>query len=186
MGLFCLPYRTKILDSLFFIRYYLANSNYTPMARPNPELIDALRRTARKLKDGAPYQWGHMGGCNCGNLAQELTRLNKDQIHRYAMERYGDWNEQVDDYCTTSEMPIDLIINEMLNAGLALEDLKHLEKLDDREILRQLPLEARHLRHNVRDDVVLYMNTWADLLEEKLLQKITLPDFQTLELSYAL
>lgn len=150
------------------------------MARPTPELIEALRRTALKLKNGAPYQWGHMGGCNCGNLAQELTKLNRDQIHQYAMQRYGDWNEQVEDYCSTSQMPIDLVINEMLNAGLMLEDLKHLEKLDDRQVLVRFPLEARFLKHNVRDDVVAYMNAWADLLEEQLLEKITLPDFQTM------
>ena len=147
------------------------------MARPTPELIDALRRTASKLKSGAPYQWGHMGGCNCGNLAQELTKLNRDQIHKYAMQRYGDWNEQVDDYCSTSQMPIDLIINEMLNAGLMLEDLKHLEKLNDRQVLSRFPLQARHLKHNVRDDVVSYMNAWADLLEEQFLEKIILPNF---------
>lgn len=150
------------------------------MARPTPELIEALRRTALKLKNGAPYQWGHMGGCNCGNLAQELTKLNRDQIHQYAMQRYGDWNEQVEDYCSTSQMPIDLVINEMLNAGLMLEDLKHLEKLDDREVLARFPLEARYLKHNVRDDVVAYMNAWAELLEEQLLEKITLPNFQTM------
>nr|WP_293832931.1 hypothetical protein [uncultured Arsenicibacter sp.] len=145
------------------------------MARPNLQLIDALRRTARKLKEGAPYQWGHMGGCNCGNLAQELTRLNKDQIHAYAMQRYGDWNEQVDDYCTTSQMPIDLVISEMLGAGLMLEDLKHLEKLSDRDILKRLPADRRYLKHNLRDDVVLYMNEWANLLEEQLLARIQLP-----------
>ncbi len=145
------------------------------MARPNLDLIDALRRTARKLKEGAPYQWGHMGGCNCGNLAQELTKLNKDQIHAYAMQRYGDWNEQVDDYCTSSLMPIDLVISEMLGAGLMLEDLKHLEKLSDREILKRLPAERRYLKHNLRDDVVLYMTEWANLLEEQLLAGIKLP-----------
>ncbi|QIP11598.1 hypothetical protein G8759_02605 [Spirosoma aureum] len=153
------------------------------MARPTPELIDALRKTARKLANGAPYQWGHMGGCNCGNLAQELTKLNRDQIHRYAMERYGDWNEQVEDYCSTSQMPIDLVINEMLNAGLSLEDLKHLEKLDDRQVLLRFPLEARYLKHNIRDDVVSYMNAWADLLEEQLLSKITLPIIQEMALA---
>ncbi|MBC3785131.1 hypothetical protein [Spirosoma utsteinense] len=150
------------------------------MARPTPELIEALRRTAIKLKNGAPYQWGHMGGCNCGNLAQELTKLNRDQIHQYAMQRYGDWNEQVEDYCSTSQMPIDIVINEMLNAGLMLEDLKHLEKLDDRQVLARFPLEARYLKHNVRDDVVAYMNAWAELLKEQLLEKITLPNFQSM------
>jgi hypothetical protein len=145
------------------------------MARPNPELIDALRRTARKLAEGAPYQWGHMGGCNCGNLAQELTKMSQAQIHQYAMHRYGDWNEQVADYCDTSQLPFDVIINQMLGAGLSLEDLKHLEKLDDRAILHRLPIDRRHLIHNRRDDVVTYLTEWANLLEEKLLDKITLP-----------
>lgn len=152
------------------------------MARPTPELINALRKTANNLKKGAPYQWGHMGGCNCGNLAQELTKLSKDEIHRYAMQRHGDWNEQAEDYCSTSQMPIDLLISEMLGAGLTLEDLKHLERLDDREILAQLPPEKRHLKHNVREDVVCYMNTWADLLEEQVLAKITLPVIRDVEL----
>lgn len=150
------------------------------MARPTPELIDALRRTARNLKDGAPYQWGHMGGCNCGNLAQELTKLSKDEIHRYAMQRYGDWNEQVEDFCPTSAMPIDLVISEMIAAGLMLEDLKNLEKLSDREVLRRFPIEERFLKHNVRNDVVAYLSEWASLLEEQLLEKITLPDFDQL------
>ena len=100
------------------------------------------------------------------------------------MQRYGDWNEQVDDYCSISQMPIDLVINEMLNAGLMLEDLKHLEKLDDRQVLIRFPLEARYLKHNVRDDVVAYMNAWADLMEEQILEKIILPDFQAMTFAY--
>lgn len=150
------------------------------MARPNPELIDALRRTARKLKNGAPYQWGHMGGCNCGNLAQELTKLSKDDIHRYAMQRYGDWNEQVEDFCPTSALPIDVVISEMIGAGLMLEDLKHLEKLSDRRVLARFPIEKRFLKHNVRNDVVAYISEWAEMLEEQLLAKITLPSFDQL------
>ncbi|MVM30610.1 hypothetical protein GO755_11265 [Spirosoma sp. HMF4905] len=151
------------------------------MARPTPELINALRRTAQNLRNGAAYQWGHMGGCNCGNLAQELTKLNKDQIHQYAMQRHGDWNEQAEDYCSTSQMPIDLLINEMLNAGLTLEDLKHLERLDDRQVLARFPIEKRFLKHNIREDVIAYMTAWAELLEEQLLAKITLPTLQEIE-----
>ncbi|WP_342626366.1 hypothetical protein [Belliella baltica] len=63
------------------------------MARPSVELISAFRRTIDKLKNGAPYQWGHMGACNCGNLAQEITEFSKGEIHQDAMQRYGDWNE---------------------------------------------------------------------------------------------
>ena len=47
------------------------------MARPSRRLIDALRATARRLEDGARYEWGHMGRCNCGHLAQTLTTYTR-------------------------------------------------------------------------------------------------------------
>ncbi len=93
------------------------------MATANPELIAALERTASKLQQGASYQWGHMGACNCGNLAQELTPFSRAEIHQYAMQRHGDWNEQLIDYCPTSGYPIDLIVSKMLENGLSLNDL---------------------------------------------------------------
>ncbi len=149
------------------------------MARPNLDLIAALRRTAKKIEQGSPYQWGHMGSCNCGNLAQEITQLTKAEIHAYALANgRGDWNEQLNDYCPTSGLPMDLLLNEMMAAGLAPEDLKHLERLSDPRILIRVPENKRHLRHNFRDDVVLYINEWANLLEEQLLAPIQLPSFE--------
>ena len=156
------------------------------MAQPNLILIDALRRTAAKLQKGAPYQWGHMGSCNCGNLAQELTTLTKAEIHEHALAvGRGDWQEQLNDYCPTSGLPMDLLIADMLEAGLTSSDLQHLERLTDRRILARLPREKRYLRHNFRDDVVLYINAWADLLEEQLLNKIKLPDLEVAEEVFA-
>ncbi|MGK7394843.1 MAG: hypothetical protein ACNS62_09725 [Candidatus Cyclobacteriaceae bacterium M3_2C_046] len=142
------------------------------MAKPTPELIQALRNAAIKIRKGAPYQWGHMGSCNCGHLAQEITHLTQSDIHKYALRRYGDWSEQTDEYCPTSGYPLDHIISEMLKIGLDRDDLKHLERLSDPEILRQLPADKRHLKYNYKADVVTYMEIWADLLEAKLfLQK---------------
>ncbi|RDB05528.1 hypothetical protein [Runella aurantiaca] len=149
------------------------------MARPNLDLIAALRRTARKIEKGSPYQWGHMGSCNCGNLAQELTRLTKAEIHVHALANgRGDWNEQLNDYCPTSGLPMDLLIGEMMEAGLDPDDLKQLERLSDVRILQRLPAEKRYLRHNFRDDVVLYISEWANMLEEQLLAPIKLPHFE--------
>ncbi len=146
------------------------------MAKPNPELIEAIRKTARKLQTNVSYQWGHMGSCNCGHLVQEVTRLSRAQIHEYAMRtRGGDWSEQALDYCPTSGYLVDQVISIMLNSGMELEDFKHLEKLSDKEVLQRLPPAARHLRHNHRQDVVIYLQAWADLLEEKLLLRIQLP-----------
>jgi hypothetical protein len=150
------------------------------MARPKPELIEALRNTARKLSKTQQYQWGHMGSCNCGHLVQEITKLSKAEIHEYAMRtRGGDWSEQALDFCPTSGFLMDQVISYMLDAGMDILDFKHLERLSDKEVLNRLPQEERYLRHNVREDVVKYMNTWADLLEEKLAEQISLEDVQT-------
>lgn len=142
------------------------------MARPNPELIAAIERTISKLQQGASYQWGHMGACNCGNLAQELTQLSKAEIHRFAMQRHGDWNEQLIDYCPTSGYPMDLMVSKMLEYGLTIEDLSHLERLSDPVILSRMEKDKRdHLNKNRREDVVFYLQVWANLLREKWLKE---------------
>jgi hypothetical protein len=71
-------------------------------------------------------------------------------------------------------LPIDDAISEMIRAGLDPQDLQQLERLNKPEVLKALPAEKRHLRHNQRDDVVLYLRTWADLMEQKLLDRIKL------------
>jgi hypothetical protein len=147
------------------------------MAKANIQLIEALRKTAKKLQNGNPYQWGNMGSCNCGNLAQELTDFTKDQIHEYAlMSRSGDWSEQTAAYCPTSKLPLDWVIDAMLEFGLSRTDLQHLEKLSDKQVLSRFPLESRYLRHNQREDVIKYFLAWADMLEEELLESIEIDE----------
>lgn len=138
------------------------------MAYPSEKLIAALLTTADQIEKGAPYQWGHMGACNCGNLAQVLTPYNKAEIHRFALEGHGDWNEQLREYCGVTKLPLDVIISMMLQEGLHTTDLMHLELLSDPEVLAQLPSEQRHLKKQVKADVVLYFRTWAALLQSQL------------------
>ena len=143
------------------------------MATPNPELISALRKTIAKLKNGAAYQWGHMGSCNCGNLAQELIFMTKDEIHRHAMTRSGDWNDQLLEYCPSSGYPMDLMISKMLEKGLRIDDLRHLERLSDPKILREIPWERRmKMNKNTREDVILYLEKWLEIMENQLIEKI--------------
>ena len=132
------------------------------MARPSRHLIHALRETAARIAATDSYQWGHMGMCNCGFLAQTITGLTADEIHSSAMERHGDWEEQAELYCATSGLLIDHVLSAMMQLGLDEGDIRNLEKLSDLAVLRCLP---RHVRHNVRDDVVMYMTAWADLRE---------------------
>ncbi|TAF63442.1 MAG: hypothetical protein EAZ55_13670 [Cytophagales bacterium] len=150
------------------------------MATPNLMLIDALRRTAKKLQTGSRYEWGHMGSCNCGNLAQEITQMTEAQIHEHALRtREGDWSEQTAEYCAISKLPMDVMITKILEIGLTTTDLKNLEQLSDKTVLLRMPAEKRYPKHNQREDVVLYLNTWANVLEEQLLA--SLPAVDTLQ-----
>ena len=146
------------------------------MAKPSIRLIQALRNTASNLEKSSDYQWGHMGSCNCGFMAQEITRLDKHEIHKRAMQRYGDWNEQLNDYCPTSGLLMDDLIDKLIKAGLSIEDLKRLEKLSDPEILSQLPSCKKHLIHNNKADVIEYLMTWANTMEDKLLEEVSLKE----------
>ncbi|MFM9836649.1 MAG: hypothetical protein ACKVOQ_00210 [Cyclobacteriaceae bacterium] len=147
------------------------------MAKPGLEIVSVLRTTAKKIEASNSYQWGHMGLCNCGFLAQEITHFTKAEIHQRAMQRHGDWTEQLNDYCPTSGLPMDDLISELLSFGFDANDLKHLEKLSDGKVLRLIPVDQRDLKHNLKKDVVKYLKTWANLLEEELVAniKITLP-----------
>lgn len=137
------------------------------MARPTLALIHALRTTAARLRAGGEYRWTHMGACNCGHLAQTITKLPRAEIHRLALERAGDWGEQAVEYCPTSGYPIDHVIERMLEVGLELSDVAALERLSDPKVLRRLPVEERELSFRRRGDVVRYMEEWAELLEEQ-------------------
>ena len=148
------------------------------MTRVSLKLVEALKNTAKQLGKSNNYQWGHMGSCNCGHLAQEITKLNKSEIHSRAMQKYGDWNDQLNDYCPTSGLLMDDLITELLSAGLDLDDLKHLEKLSDSRVLRILPKENRYLKHNNKADVIIYVNTWASMLENQLIDSVKLPSLE--------
>jgi hypothetical protein len=50
---------------------FLLNVESKKMAKATPEFIQALRSAIAKLEKSDDYQWGHMGSCNCGYLAQE-------------------------------------------------------------------------------------------------------------------
>jgi hypothetical protein len=147
------------------------------MAKPSIELANMLRTTARKIESSESYQWGHMGLCNCGFLAQQITHLTKAEIHACAMQRHGDWTEQLNDYCPTSGLPMDDLIAELIAFGFDADDLRHLEKLSDGTVLRMLPVAERDLKYNSKRDVVKYIMAWATLVEDQLLSniKIRLP-----------
>lgn len=142
------------------------------MAHPNMVLINSLRETAHRLKDGVRYHWGDHGACNCGNLLQVVCKLSKEEILAEAHTVVGEWTEIAQEYCTVSAVPISLMMKKLEEIGLTPVDIHHIEYLDDREVLNHLPGGFRWLVKNQREDVILYFEAMANMLEAKLLKTI--------------
>jgi hypothetical protein len=139
------------------------------MAVASPTLVRALRATAARIAAGSSYQWGHLGMCNCGHLVQTVCKLPPQHIHRVALaDREGDWEALANAYCPTSGFPIDDILSELVALGLTTAEIGHLEKLDEPRVLAALPGGHRWLRRNDGADLVVYLETWATLLEDEL------------------
>ena len=134
----------------------------------NISLSEHLRRTIARLADGAPYQWTHQGRCNLGHLLQTVTGKEGAEIHRIALGSEGDWREHTDAYCPNSGLPIDELIGSVLQFGVKLDDLSDFERLASPRVLRWLPANKRNLDYRLRDDVILYLSTWADLVDAEL------------------
>ncbi len=140
------------------------------MAHPNVELIEALRETAKRLENGAHYAWGHHGSCNCGNLLQTITDLSSKEILKYSRSGTGEWTELALEFCGVTDAPVDLLVSKLQKIGLTTSDIHCIEYLQDKQVLDRLPGGFRWLKRNVREDVILYMETMATMLEEKLLK----------------
>jgi hypothetical protein len=137
-------------------------------------LARALRETAQRLRDGARYEWGHVGRCNCGHLVQTLTELDDARILRSFRHDLTEWSELAQDYCSITGHEVDDLFRALFARGLTLDDVRHLEYLSDPAVLRRLPEDRRRdLRRNVRADVIAYMEAFAELIEERVQRTTT-------------
>lgn len=141
------------------------------MAYPNQRLVEALQHTALRLREGVAYAWGNHGACNCGNLLQVVTHFSKQEILRYAHSGIGEWTELAVDYCGVTGAPVDMMISALQDIGLTTTDIHNIEYLEDREVLNHLSGGFRWLKRNQREDVIVYMETFAALLQQKLLAR---------------
>ncbi|MFY7899319.1 MAG: hypothetical protein ACOVNY_03970 [Chitinophagaceae bacterium] len=145
------------------------------MAHANFALIDALRETANRLKNGAHYAWGNHGACNCGNLLQVVTQLSKEEILTYAQTGIGEWTELAEDFCPTTNAPVTLLLTKLQQLGLTPTDIHNIEYLEDRKVLDKLDGGFRWLSRNKREDVIDYFEAFANVLEEELINNIAIP-----------
>lgn len=145
------------------------------MAHPNFTLINALREAAINLRNGSHYAWG----------APRILQLRAFVASGYATAQRRDCSpsanslRRVDRDCggilRRNQRPAYFLLSKLEKIGLTPTDIHNLEYLEDRKILEALPGGFRWLRKNVRQDVIIYFETMANLLEEQLLATVQLP-----------
>jgi len=164
------------------------------MARASTRLVTALRHTARRLTEASvTYRWSSFAHCNCGHLAQTITQLRPEEIQERALRREGDWAAQAEAFrgprpdfgdrpaldegawepedvgaCRATGARLDMVFEAMLALGLDARDVAHLERLSDPEVRRRLGTSTEHFAHYQRENVIAYLEAWADLLEDRL------------------
>jgi hypothetical protein len=138
------------------------------MAYPTVTLVNALIETARRLKEGNHYAWGNHGSCNCGNLLQVLTPFTRTDILKIAQTGIGEWTELAEEYCEVTNLPVHDLLGALQRAGLTSVDIHNIEYLEDRKVLEELPGGFRWLKRNLREDVIVYLETFAKLLQHEL------------------
>jgi hypothetical protein len=151
------------------------------MAHANELLVNALRTTAQRLREGAPYAWGHHGQCNCGNLAQVVTTWTAGEIMRFAHAGSGEWTELANDYCGISEAPAEMLVHRLMDVGLTPSDIHHLEYLSDKAVLQHLEGGFRWLKRNRREDAIAYFEAFATLLEGQLIRQQIVNEMNALQ-----
>ena len=138
------------------------------MARATKELVKALRASAAGISAGHQYEWGHVGRCNCGHLVQHVSGRTSSEIIKTFGPQLDEWTEHANDYCGITGLPVQELFDDLESVGFFPDDVRNLEYLKDSQVLNRLPAEKRYLKHNDKEDVALYMNTMAELLEEEL------------------
>ena len=131
------------------------------------QLIEGLRTAADWIEsDKVDYDWSLFSSCNCGILAQAITKLSKENIFEQICsmpnseeDLLGGWGDKIN-YCTQTGLPLPFVITTLINAGMKPIEFDKLEWLN-------LPVNKRNIEEGIQQDpnyVISYMRTWADYL----------------------
>jgi hypothetical protein len=144
---------------------------------PDIKFANVLRETVRRIKAGADYNWCHMGRCNCGHIAQTITKKSPQEIHELALLKSGDWKDQSIEHCNSTGYTIDHIIESILAFGLSRQELAYIERLSNPQVLRHIePARRKVLNFKKKEDVILYFNTWAKVIEDEYFTNTDVPE----------
>jgi hypothetical protein len=126
------------------------------------KLIEALRKTADRIASGtSDYSWVDSRQCNCGQLLQTITGESAKQLLNRQMSgevEFINWSN------IFGHVYLSKWADRLVESGMTYSDIHDLEYLVNplvRNRVGPVWLDRSNQSH-----VVIYMNTWATMLEE--------------------
>jgi hypothetical protein len=133
--------------------------------------IRVLREAANRI-ESAPdaYHWTSGDTCNCGIVMQVIKGIDAKALRklRSGQDARGSWSYV--SFCHNSGERYIEVIDCLMATGFDHADISNLEWLTDEKVLTRM--DATCLDEQSAVDVVNYMRTWADLLQEQVNQPL--------------
>lgn len=137
------------------------------------KLIPTIKIVLTSLeKDIVDYEWKHPQCCNCGLMVQgilNVTPRNVNKIFHYLLS-FNDakttWKSQAQQYCSVTGMPLNLVFEVLHNKGFKIEDIVHLEFLNNSAILELSGIDTtKKSYYSNRNNLIKYLKAWLNILE---------------------
>lgn len=143
-------------------------------------LLPTLKTVISSLeKDIVSYSWIHQNRCNCGVIVQALLNVDKDhcgKILTLAQTQSGwkrseeetggpTWRVIAQNSCSVTGIPLKEVFIVLENKGLKIEDIVHLEYLNNPAILQLSKIDATEHYYTKRENLILYLKAWVKILE---------------------
>ncbi len=119
-------------------------------------LLEALIAVSKALEnDTIDYVWSEICTCNCGLVAQAITKTSKDELYDYYLRDISErlqtkknskycptWAQMISEYCPLTGTPTIEIFKALFEAGMNREEIAHLEYLSDPAILKNARIDT--------------------------------------------
>lgn len=144
--------------------------------RASTILIEALRRAATRIETDSTYQWHDATHCNCGILAQELLHCDSGGLVKLMLADngvcHGSWSRRANNAirCAKTGLRVHRLMLLLAEHGVEPSDIEAIEFAGISPAEREWVNDFSYGPY-----VAKYLRTQADLLEEQLTPKPSIP-----------
>lgn len=143
--------------------------------------IEAIKKTIFNLENNViEYNWKNADSCNCGVLARTLLDGKSvwDCGFTNSPKRSSEGIFSSMAYCITTDLPLPEVFQKLKDAGFTHKELLELEYYGNEEVAKRLGKKIEYKESgapygweceglNNKSNLILYLKTWLQILEEK-------------------